>query len=246
VLAPALDAPAVRLALLGWLVPVGVAFSARTFPLYLWVPPPRGWLLRGGLLALLLGLGLALVPGLPPPATAAGILLHGLALLVFAGGLNVLAAPAQPAGGRMDPSEARLSRASRWPLVGAYVWLAGAGLLLVLQALLPAAGLPPPPEAAVRHAVGAGYLLPLIVGMALRLLPGFAGRRARDVSLGWAWAAIVAALAAPLLRVLPPPAGWLAGAPPPGAAAAVTLTGLAGAGAVVALGIALRRALAAT
>ena len=30
--APALDAPAVRLALLGWLVPVGVAFSARRVP----------------------------------------------------------------------------------------------------------------------------------------------------------------------------------------------------------------------
>jgi uncharacterized protein involved in response to NO len=57
---PALDGAAVRLALLGWLVPVAVAFSARSFPLFIWTRPPRVRALQGSLALLLLGLGLSL------------------------------------------------------------------------------------------------------------------------------------------------------------------------------------------
>ena len=240
--APALDAPAVRLALLGWLVPVGVAFSARSFPLFLWTRPPRQRLLRGGLL-LLLGLALSLVPD--PRLEAVGDGAQGLALVGLVAALNVLAPKAPPPGGRTDPREAHLARATRWPLIGAYGWLAGAGVLLLLRALLPPTGLAPPPEDAVRHALGAGYVLLLVVGMGLRLLPGFAGGRGRDVALGWAWAAIAAAHGAALLRVLPGLAGWLGASGGRWAVVLPGVAGFAGAVAVVAFGAALLPALAA-
>jgi uncharacterized protein involved in response to NO len=238
---PALDAAAVRLALLGWLVPVAVAFSARSFPLFLWTRPPRRWVLQGGLALLLLGLALSL-SGVVAGGLSPGLLLEGLALLGFVHALNILAPRVTPPGRQRDLDEARLARATRWPLVGAYGWLVVAGLLLLLQALLPLAGAPPPPEDAVRHALGTGYVLLLIVGMGLRLLPGFAGRRARDVRFGWALTAIGAALAAAFLRVLPPLLVWLGVGGPP-ATLTLALAGGAGALAVLALGAALRPAL---
>ena len=240
VVPPALDAAAVRLALLGWLVPVAVAFSARSFPLFLWTRPPRRWVLQGGLALLLLGLALSLA-GVTAGGLSPGPLLEGVALLGFVHALNVLAPRVSPPGRPRDPDEARLARATRWPLAGAYGWLIVAALLLLAQALLPLAGAPPP-EDALRHALGTGYVLLLIVGMGLRLLPGFAGRRARDVRFGWALTAICAALAAAFLRVLPPLLVWLGAGGPP-AAPTLALAGGAGALAVVALGAALRPAL---
>ncbi|HEU5317770.1 MAG TPA: hypothetical protein VFX49_16785, partial [Chloroflexota bacterium] len=55
-LSPALDALAVRLAFLGWLVPMSVAFAARNFPLLLWAKPAPGRWLAWGLAALIAGL----------------------------------------------------------------------------------------------------------------------------------------------------------------------------------------------
>jgi uncharacterized protein involved in response to NO len=111
-----------------------------------------------------------------------------------------------------------------------------------------AGGWPAPPEDFERHALGAGYVLLLVVGMGLRLLPGFAGPPRRRVALPAAWLAIWAAHLAALLRVGPPLAFWLASVAAPdatrGLAAGTTrsqaASGLLGAVAIVGLAAALR------
>jgi uncharacterized protein involved in response to NO len=246
----AADTAAVQLAFLGWIVPVAVAFSARNYPLFVRTRLATATGLRGGLLLLVAGVALDLAgraaSGLPGVQALAGVL-EGAALIWFTMVVGALGPKVQLPGRMSDPAEARLARLTASPLIGAYVWLAVAGTLLVLVALAPLAGWLPPPEDAPRHALGAGFVLLLIAGMALRLLPGFAGARPRVVRLGPAQTAIVAAHIAAVLRVLPPIVLWLlaaagASAPPWLAAAAnmaLVLAGLAGAAFVVALALAL-------
>jgi uncharacterized protein involved in response to NO len=245
---PALDGAVVRVAFLGWLVPVAAAFSARGFPLFLWTRPALPGALRASVALLLVGLLLAVAGDWADSEVGAAVAvlgrgLEGVALLGVVAALNVLTSRVTPPGRQRDPAEARLAEATRWPLVGAYAWLTVAGVLLLLQAVLPLAGGQPPPEDAVRHALGAGYVLLLVVGMGLRFLPGFAGGRGREVGLGWAWVAIAAAHTAALLRVLPVLAGWLTGAGGPALLLAMGGAGIAGAVAVVAFAGALRPAL---
>lgn len=202
--------------------------------------------LWGSLALLLLGLAVSLTAGAAQEAAAGAVigpLLEGIALLWLVVALHVLAPRVTPAGRQTDAAETRLARATRWPLIGAYVWLTVAGLLLLLQGLLPLAGGASPPEDAVRHALGAGYVFLLVVGMGLRLIPGFAGRRARDVDRRWAWTAIGAAHAAALLRVLPLLALWLGAGGGRLTSLSLSLAGLAGVLAVLAFGAALRPAL---
>src|SRR5688500_1016758 len=119
-----------------------------------------------------------------------------------------------------------------------------------MQAGLPYLGLPPPPDDVLRHTLGAGFVLLLIVGMSLRLIPGFAGGRS-TVHLPAASVAIWSAQAAALLRVAPPLALWLtttAGldpAPPRLISILLSLSGLAGALSLSALWYALSPALTA-
>ncbi len=250
----AVDAAAVQVALLGWIVPVAVAFSARNYPLFVRTRPTTAAALRGGLALLVAGVALDVAGraagGLDAVRILGGVL-EGAALIGFTVAIGALGPKVQLPGRMSDPAEARLARLTASPLIGAYVWLAVAGVLMVLAALAPLAGWLPPPEDAPRHALGAGFVLLLIVGMALRLLPGFAGARPRVVRLGPARAAIGAAHAAAVLRVLPPLLTWLAatagGSTPPWLAvpanAALALAGLAGVATVVALALALGPAL---
>jgi uncharacterized protein involved in response to NO len=250
---PAVDGVVVRLALLAWLVPVAVAFSARNFPLFVRTPLPSTRALNGGLALLLAGVLLDAAARLGPDSWAgAGALgggLEGAALIWLTVAIGALGPKVRIPGRMHDPAEARLARATAWPLIGAYAWLAAAGALLLAGALAGPLGWLPPPEDAARHALGAGFVLLLIVGMALRLLPGFAGVRHRLVDPRAAWLAIWLAHAAALLRVGPPLAAWLlslAGAvdAPPGVVPALTASGLAGGAAVAALAVALRVPLA--
>ncbi len=58
----------------------------------------------------------------------------------------------------------------------------------------------------IRHAMGAGFLLPVRVGMSLRMRPGFA--RLRVDCVGAAWVASGVAVTAGLFRVCPGQVSW--------------------------------------
>ncbi|MGH2352594.1 MAG: hypothetical protein ACRDJN_13370, partial [Chloroflexota bacterium] len=254
---PQLDAVVVRLALLGWLVPVAVAFSARNFPLFIWsrLPSPRA--LQVGVFLLLAGLAIELpargLVDLPPATVDLGKAMEGAALLWLTIAIGALGPKRTPPGRMADPTEAAVARLSRWPLMGAYAWLAVAGVLLLVPAITSLAGWLPPPEDAERHAIGAGFLLLLVVGMALRLLPGFAGIRHHTIHLGAARAAVAAAHVAALLRVAPLLISWAFPSSTPfaswwnlGVILVLSLSGAAGLAAVGCLAAALRVTLTGT
>ena len=214
---PIWDALTVRLALLGWLLPLSVAFAARNFPLFLWTQLAPAESLRWGLALLAAGLALETGGGVGTLGGAAGAtalfevgrVLIALGLLWLTAVVGVLGPKIEPPGRRAAPAETELAQIAAGPLTDAFVWLAISGGLMLLQSILPALRLPPPPEDAVRHALGAGFVLLLIVGMALRLLPGFAGGEKRPVTMRAARIAASAAQAAALLRVAPLLATWL-------------------------------------
>jgi uncharacterized protein involved in response to NO len=92
-------------------------------------------------------------------------------------------------------------RASEWLIVPAYAWLGVAGLLLIADGLSWWSLTPRPPVDSERHALGAGLITLLILGMAIRMVPGFAGRKLH--SAGLVWATVWLGNGAALLRVLP-------------------------------------------
>ena len=247
---PALDTLAIRIAFLGWLVPMSVAFAARNFPLFLWTKPaPARWL-NWGLAALLAGLALDVAGTLFGLLAELGTALEGIALLWLTAVVRALSPRTPPPGRQRDPAEAHLAELTRLPLTEAFVWLAIAGALLLFRAGLPYVGLQPPPEDVLRHTLGAGFVMLLIVGMSLRLIPGFAGG-VRVHRLRTATIAIWAAQAAALLRVAPPLALWLISTagldptPPGFAPILLSLSGLAGAISLTALWLVLWPALGA-
>jgi hypothetical protein len=168
------------------------------------VPPTRklyatfGLLLVGFLIRSLHPLDLPAVPAWLPRL---GSLLEGAAMLAL---VVVLDVPrwrphrAPPGESAASPSE---HRAAGWLIVSAHLWLAIGGLMLVAEALAGWGLLPSPPLDAERHALGTGLVTLLIFGMAVRLLPGFAGRPLYSARLVWAtlWLGNTAAV----LRVAP-------------------------------------------
>ena len=200
------DRSAVHLGLVGMLVPISAAISARTFPLYLRLRvPPRGEL-HAVFGVFLVGFVLrALTPfelpeyakGLPP----LGALLEGVAILGLVAVLDVpLRRTRRVPPGREAPPRAE-DRAAEWLILSAYLWLAAGGLLLLADGLAAWELVPRPPADAERHVLGAGFISLLILGMAVRLLPGFAGRRLH--SAGLVWASFWLGNAAALLRAVP-------------------------------------------
>ncbi|HLH26565.1 MAG TPA: hypothetical protein VK066_28930 [Chloroflexota bacterium] len=245
----------VHLGLIGFLVPISLAMSVRTFPLYLRVKVPSTPALRATFAALLAGLvlRLAALAGGPLVLDALGRLLEGAALVAAAAVIDVpllrtraavLAAAQARAiqhGGAPRPV---LPPASDWRaadglLRSAYAWLVAAAALLLVGAALSLAGAPAPPLDAERHALGAGFITLLIFGMGARLLPGFQGRE-HLVSARLVWATFWLGNAAALLRVGPLLWPWLlvlGGAPPtPPPAPVLALSGLLDAIAVAAFG----------
>ncbi len=235
----------VHLGLMGFLVPISLAMSVRTFPLYLRVQVPNTAALRATFAVLLVGLALrlaALVGG-PAAVDALGRVLEGAALLAAAWVIDVpllrtraavlAAAEARAIQHRgaprpLPPPSSDL-RAADGLLRSAYGWLVVAAILLVAGAWLGLAGAPAPPLDAERHALGAGFITLLIFGMGARLLPGFLGREHLDHPR-LVWATFWLGNAAALLRVGPLLVPWLlalagsAGAPP--ATALLALSGL--------------------
>ncbi|MBI4495070.1 MAG: NnrS family protein [Chloroflexi bacterium] len=224
------DQATMLLAFYAFLVPVSVAMSARTFPLYFRTPLPRLGRLQVGLALLLAGLAVRLWGDLGGAPLAAGLGRLGLAAAL---GVFILAL------GIFAPRRALPHRVVR-PLADpihlhalcAYLWLVGAALLLA-AAGLEVVALPPDAE---RHALGAGFVTLLILGMGLHLLPGFAGRPLR--SRGLVWATLALGNAAALLRVGPVLLPTLV--PATLASALLASSGLAGVAALVLFGLNLR------
>lgn len=181
------------------LLPVGMAFSVRTFPLYLRLPAPR-WPVRlvAGLylfgfamerLPELLSL-LSLLPsdgGIRALLSGAGRGIRGAALIWFVWELDVLLrrkAPwtaervGEPEPDRRKtreglPDYGEFGRFERL-LYAAYVWLfVAAGLEVGGGVTMMLKGAPPAHADAVRHAYLAGFISLLIFGMAPRMMPGF-------------------------------------------------------------------------
>jgi uncharacterized protein involved in response to NO len=202
----AADWTIVHLGLVGMLVPIVSAVSARTFPLYLRlrVPPLRELYAVFAVYVIGLLLRSTSVLALPTalePLPALGAVILGLALV----GIVVVVDVPFRRTLRTRPGQAWPSvpeyRASDCLIVAAYIWLGVAGLLMILEGLSWWGLAPRPPLDAERHALGAGLVSLLILGMAIRMVPGFAGRKLYSARL--VWATVWLGNAAVLLRVLP-------------------------------------------
>lgn len=245
-LLPAANGAVVLLLLLGFLTPVSLAMSARFLPLYLGLRPAPALALRLALGLLLIGLVMRLIG---PALTPLGGVLTGLGMLtgLWAVGQRVRTPPGTPP--RLSPIEALPTglfrpqppppgrgrpvtlgqRAARLLVRCAYGWL----LVAALLALSLAGPSPPTPDLEV-HALGAGFVTLLILGVGGLVLPGLLGGVAPDRPLV---AALALGNAAVLLRLLPGLAGWLAPALLPASTgpSLMALGGLAGAGAIACL-----------
>jgi uncharacterized protein involved in response to NO len=253
VLPPAASVAVTILLLQGFLTPVSLAMSARFLPLYLGLRPAPAPALRLALGLLLVGLTARLAD---PALVPLGGIATGLGLLagIWAVGQRVVTPPGTPPrqspvewlptglwrpqpppAGRGRPVTSG-QRAARLLIRCAYAWLLVAALLA-----LSAAGPAPPTGDLEVHALGAGFVTLLILGVGGLILPGLLGGTAPDPPL-------VAALAlgnvAVVLRVLPGLAGWLAPGLLPVAVVpgVMALAGLAGAGAVACLALVVRGA----
>ncbi|MBI4551188.1 MAG: NnrS family protein [Candidatus Latescibacteria bacterium] len=209
-------------------LPVAMAFSIRTFPLYLRLPAPR-WPVRWLGLLYLCGFGLETIPDalnllgafpgdvrLGIALTSAGQVLKGIVLLWFIWELDILVRRKPPwTVDRREPiREPRRPTRPGLPdygefgrferlLYGAYVWLAvGAGFDIVAGAAVLGGWDPPVNQDAIRHAYVVGFISFLILGMAPRMIPGFVHQRRlafpRLVN-GTFWLAVSAAVC----RVIP-------------------------------------------
>ncbi len=222
-----IDRSVTLLILYGFLIPIAVAMSARLFPLYFRTPPPRwGWL-RAGLGCVGVGLTARLLGGLGggPGAAMLGQLILALGLALFVGAVGIFARrrplPRQPTRLVADPAH--------WHALTAYLWLVGAVGLLVWEAVAAlGTALTPPPVDAEIHTLGAGFITLLILGVGIRLLPGFARRPLRHEAL--VWLTLGLANAAVLLRIAPLLLAPLL--PPQPLTAALAISGIAGVAAV--------------
>ncbi|MCZ7571087.1 MAG: cbb3-type cytochrome c oxidase subunit I [Ardenticatenaceae bacterium] len=236
-LAPGWDRIVVHLMLHGFILPVAMAVSVQTLPLFLRLPVPANPGLRAIIAAYIGALGLQLLGMVLGWSRLAGMgnLVMGLALLAFISLLDVLTrvrAPwtvkrvSEPGPGRRPtrPSLPDYGEFGRfeWLIYSAYAWLAVAALLLAGQGVAEFVGRPATLAGdAARHALTAGFVTLLILGMAVRMLPGFTGMRLASPRLVEFLALI--GNAAAVARVLPRLVPAL-----PGAAALIGLSGLLG------------------
>jgi len=154
-----------------------------------------------------------------------GQLILALGLALFVGAVGIFARrrplPRQPTRLVADPAH--------WHALTAYLWLVGAVGLLVWEAVAAlGTALTPPPVDAEIHTLGAGFITLLILGVGIRLLPGFARRPLRHEAL--VWLTLGLANAAVLLRIAPLLLAPLL--PPQPLTAALAISGIAGVAAV--------------
>ncbi len=213
------DDAVLALAGFGWFVPLAVAFASRTFPLFLRTPVVSPTWLVVILPGYVTGLGALVGANLgfvPHSIGMAGSVLTGVGLLGWIRVLGVFGHRPPRAGRIADPAvrraEALVGGASDLAILTGMVWLAVAGGLLVLVGVAGLTGVFATPSGdVIRHAMGAGVLMPLVVGMSLRMLPGFAGLRPDAVGVGASWVASGVAVTAGLSRIGPGLVSWIMG-----------------------------------
>ncbi len=199
----------VTLGLFGFLVPVALAMSARSLPMYAGLDGfPRRvlWPLAGvyfaGLLLLRVG-----IDGGPLPSPWAGII-DGLAMVLLGGVVLLFVgiflslmrrrghvpervaklAPSPETLAQTYQKQVKEEQTHYGPFVGlvasAYLWaMLGALLLLIDGCSLLAAGSELVAFDAVRHAFAIGFIALLICGIAPRMLPSFSGSKIVSPSL---------------------------------------------------------------
>jgi uncharacterized protein involved in response to NO len=202
----------VTLGLLGFLVPMALAMSVRSLPMYggiSAVPARMLWPISGAYLT-----GLCLTSaGLFLQWMSAGVSWRGAASAIYGGGLAVLGATlvifvvtfiVLMRRGRRAARRAQLSRslapsrlrpdaepASYGPFVGlivsAYLWALIGGVLLLTDGVALLTGLTPPVALdAARHSLALGFIALLMCGVAPRMVAGFSGGRIATPVLVWA------------------------------------------------------------
>ena len=195
------DALNVTLGLFGFLVPMALAMSARSLPMYAGLDGfPRRvlWPMAGTYFAGLFLLCIS-VDGGPLPVTwaaivnGAGMLVTGATVLLFVGIFLSLIrrrgrlpervaklAPSPEALAQNYQKQVRREQANYGPFVGlvasAYLWAMLGALLLMIDGIgLVASGSPLLTFDAIRHSFAVGFIALLICGIAPRMLPSFSG-----------------------------------------------------------------------
>jgi len=187
----------VTLGLFGFLVPVALAMSAQSLPMYAGLeafPRRMLWPLAGSyfLGLLLIGIGSQLAPS-SEIVEGLGMLLMGVVLLVFIGiFLRMMRmrgrlpqkvaqlAPSPEAAAQTYQRKIRAEYHAYGPFVAlvasAYLWAILGGVLLTADGLAMLFGaMPVFALDAIRHSLAVGFITLLICGIAPRMLPGFSG-----------------------------------------------------------------------
>ena len=233
------------------ILPTAMAFSVRTFPLYLRLPAVRWPVARYGqvyLLALILihAPVLAQLTGTSFASSLAHLLpigkvLRGGILLLFIWKLDVLFRRHPPwtvhrigePGPDRRPTRPGLPDYGEFgrfelPLYAAYAFLALAAAVELLDGALVLFHVASPfdPDA-LRHTHLAGFITLLLLGMAPRMVPGFLSRR-KVAFPGLVTAAFSVATAAALCRILPLLLAGILNGIPGGLTVSMTAFGLSG------------------
>lgn len=245
------------------LLPVAMAHSVRLFPMFLALSAAF-WPVRATAYAYLAGVGLRLLPavlsllgieaGWTRSLEGAGAILKGGVILWFTWQLDVLTRrrpverPARflfsgPDRAPTRPGLPDYGEFGRFELLiySAFAWLVLAAGCEIIQGATAVAGSPPPFGAgAVRHMYLLGFVTLLIMGVSVRMLPGFMRKRA-VASPGLVEPTIWLGNAAAVFRVLPVllPSALVASVPGAAAVAraAFGLSGPIGLAAIVCLAV---------
>jgi hypothetical protein len=191
----ALDEALIHLELWGFASTMVLAVSGRVFPKFLLLQPTRDGMLRPALALWALGsLGTPLVWGLlqGAPGARVGTAMGQLAAaLLFVAGLRLYEPPVRESGTPFVTNPTR-----RWVrLAFAMLLTAAAANLGIAAAEALGSTATMTQLSAARHLVVQGFLLPLIVLMAARILPGYSGymlHRGRLLA-GMVWSLLVGA-----------------------------------------------------
>ena len=183
-----------HLMLMGFIVPMALAMSVRTLPLFMRLATPPKHTLTPILAVYVMGLVLDLVGYLEQPFfSSIGAILESMALLIFTWQLDVLFHRKTPWTAKRPPPPPNYVETRKpprknypdhgefgrfeWLIMSAYAWLAFACGIAILNGAIVVLGNSPllTPDVE-RHAITVGFVTLLIFGMGARMLPGFSGK----------------------------------------------------------------------
>ncbi|MFQ5770800.1 MAG: hypothetical protein ACE5HX_09700, partial [bacterium] len=182
------------------LLPVAFAFSVRMFPLYFRLPAPD-WSVRGLAYAYLISFSIQILPMFPPilsldsqaPLYISGLgkMLKGGVILWFVWKLDILTRRRDPwtVHRKIHPGLDRRPTREGMPDYGefgrferlvyaAYIWLVFGALVEIIVSASTLIGWTLPISSdALRHTYLLGFITHLILGMSVRMIPGFIKRK---------------------------------------------------------------------